>query len=226
MSSSTIEVVAYSPEWENRFKEFKDMIERALSGIELRVEHVGSTAVKGLWAKPKIDMDVVIPKGSFDAVKTRLEDIGYYHNGDQGIAGREVFKLPNELRAKKFNHALYVCVDGSRELARHIAFRDYLRANPSIRDEYSEVKRKAAEACNNDINLYMNGKGEFVTKQLERAIVLAGIVPEGATKTCPSCGQSIIGKFKIMYVGDGNKREGHSFTCSKCDTDDFVECSE
>lgn len=227
MNSATVEVVPYTSEWKLRFEDFKKRLEVSLEGIGVKVEHVGSTSVQGLWAKPKIDIDVEIPVGSFEEVKQRLASLGYYHNGDQGIKGREVFKLPRNLAAqayRHYRHALYICVAGSREFARHVAFRDYLRAHSAVRDAYSEVKRKAADICNNDIQAYMDAKGEFVTKTLEKALHWAGIAPADTTKSCSSCGQTMTGMFSIKYLGGGYKAEGYAFKCSKCDTDDFVEC--
>ena len=84
---------AYNEKWIADFIELRKYIAKALAGLDIFIEHIGSTAIPGLAAKPIIDIDVVFTNNtSFDEIKRRLESIGYYHNGNQGIPGREVFR--------------------------------------------------------------------------------------------------------------------------------------
>ena len=138
MVTKHVVVQAYEECWERDFLQIEKELREALGELALRIEHVGSTAVRGLSAKPVIDIDVVIKDYSqFDNVVTSLNQIGYHHEGDLGIAGREAFKYTGKEHLKK--HHLYVCPQDSPELKRHIAFRDYLRSHPEAVREYSRV---------------------------------------------------------------------------------------
>src|SRR5262245_51865013 len=99
-----------------------------LAGVAVTIEHVGSTAVPGLAAKPIIDMDVVIrSRSDLPAVITRLATLGYQHQGDLGIPDREAFRPPPGLPP----HHLYVCLAGCAALRNHITLRDHLRSHPA-----------------------------------------------------------------------------------------------
>ena len=87
----------YSPGWEENFQNIKAILVDALSGLRIGIEHVGSTAIPGLAAKPIIDIDIVFNAPiDFGPVKERLAGLGYFHNGDQGIPGREAFGVYQE----------------------------------------------------------------------------------------------------------------------------------
>ncbi len=103
----TIEVVPYNAAWADAFARIRAELLAALGDAALAVEHVGSTSVPGLWAKPIIDIDIVIREGMFDAVAERLNGVGYAHVGDQGIPGREAFKYAD--KPHLMPHHLYVC---------------------------------------------------------------------------------------------------------------------
>ena len=112
-------------------------------------------------AKPCIDIDVVIRDYSvFDDVVQRLNAIGYIHEGDLGIKGREAFKYSDKPHLTA--HHLYVCPQDSKELRRHITFRDFLRGNPEAVKRYSQVKETAAKLFPNDINKYIEYKSPCI----------------------------------------------------------------
>lgn len=131
----------------------------------LGIEHVGSTAVPGLMAKPILDIDIIIQDyNAFPAINRDLESLGYYHNGDQGVLHREAFKR-NDEKAPYFGseknwmlHHLYVCPEFSTELKRHIRFRDVLRSDRKIRDRYEKIKIDIAEKAGNDRRIYADIK--------------------------------------------------------------------
>jgi len=161
MKTKKIIVLPYDPAWESAFESIKAEIEAALGDLMLRTEHVGSTSVKGMSAKPCIDIDVVIRDYSvFDAVVQRLAAIGYIHEGDLGIKDREAFKYTDKLHLML--HHLYVCPQDSEELRRHTVFRDFLRGNPDAAQRYSRVKEKAAELYPNDIDGYIEYKSPCI----------------------------------------------------------------
>ena len=161
MSSKYIVVQPYDEAWKKDFEDIKAELMTVLDGLVLGIEHVGSTSVPGLFAKPIIDIDVVIEDPvCFEKVKTALETIGYLHEGDLGIPGREAFKYEGKDHLR--NHHLYVCSKDASELKRHISFRDYLRTHPESVEEYSRVKEEGAKLYPNDIDGYIAHKSPFI----------------------------------------------------------------
>lgn len=161
MQTKYIVVSPYDPKWVSDFAAIKREIEGALDDLILRIEHVGSTSVKGLSAKPIIDIDVVMKDYSvFDEIVTRLAKIGYQYEGDLGIRHREAFRYQDKLHLQK--HHLYVCPQFSEELHRHITFRDYLRTHAEAVQEYSEIKEKAAELFPENIEKYIEYKSSYI----------------------------------------------------------------
>jgi len=148
----------YQTKWAEDFQLLAEHLQAALAGLPIRIEHVGSTSVVGLAAKPIIDMDIVFPQAiSFDAVRIKLEATGYYHNGNQGIIDREVFKRLNTVAHSVFDsivHHLYVCPENSVELDRHLRFRDALKASAAARRAYEQLKLELAELAGQDRKLY------------------------------------------------------------------------
>jgi GrpB-like predicted nucleotidyltransferase (UPF0157 family) len=171
----------YNPEWKMLFLEIKDIIDSQLTGLIISVEHVGSTAVPGLAAKPIIDIDIVFKNDvDFSELTKKLKEIGYEHNGDQGISGREVFvrNLNTSIHSKldSIKHHLYACSEGNEELVRHILFRDFLCLNESARIEYQKLKLNLSEETNHDHKKYAKLKetraSSFINDILEKAIAL------------------------------------------------------
>jgi GrpB-like predicted nucleotidyltransferase (UPF0157 family) len=154
----------YDLTWPDRFAALAARLETALGDVMLRVEHVGSTAVPGLAAKPIIDLDVVIARVDFPEATRRLGRLGYVHEGDLGITGREAFRWPPDCE----RHHLYVVAEEAAELGRHLAFRDALRADPVLRDKYAALKRSLAVQHPDDIKAYTEGKTAFIIATLER----------------------------------------------------------
>ena len=123
----------------------------------LAIEHVGSTAIPELAAKPIIDVDIIYNETSdFHLIKKALETIGYYHNGNQGIPGRDVFKRTEgqDTVLDHINHHLYACKYDCNELHKHLHFRDYLRNHKDARLFYQQLKYEIAEEADNDKKVY------------------------------------------------------------------------
>ena len=161
MATRNIVVLPYDENWKKAFEDIKNELDVVLKDLVLSIEHVGSTSVEGLSAKPIIDIDVVIEDRSrLDDVITELGKIGYTHAGDQGIPGREAFKYDGKEHLMK--HHLYVCSKDASELKRHISFRDYLREHPEAVREYSRVKEEGARLFPHDIDSYIEHKSPFI----------------------------------------------------------------
>ena len=161
MRTKRVVVVPYDKAWKNAFEEIKTEIEAEIGDLIIGIEHVGSTSVEGMSAKPCIDMDVIIKDYSvFAAVVDGLKAIGYIHEGDLGIKGREAFKYSGKEHLQM--HHLYVCPKYSEELHRHVTFRDFLRSNPEAVKKYSLIKEKAAELFPNNIDGYIEYKSPCI----------------------------------------------------------------
>lgn len=163
MRTKKIIVVPYDEIWPEEFEKIRSVISMTLGDLALSIEHVGSTSVPGLWAKPIIDLDVVISDNSvLPKVIEKLKEIGYEYEGNLGIEGREAFKY--ESKPELMLHHLYVCPKDSPELKRHMTFRDYLRSHPDSVEEYSRVKQDGAKLYPEDIDSYLEYKGPVIEK--------------------------------------------------------------
>lgn len=168
----------YQKSWVEDFNDISKVIQEALIGLKVSIEHIGSTAIPNLAAKPIIDIDVVYDKKTdFDSIKRRLELIGYNHNGNQGIPNRDVFK--RHKKSDKYAvldaivHHLYVCPTLSEELQKHILFRDYLIAHEKARIQYQNLKFAIAEEAHQDRKKYAELKEvkarKFIMGIIEKA---------------------------------------------------------
>lgn len=163
MRTASVTVVPYNEAWKSDFEKIRNEIKNALGDLILGIEHVGSTSVEGLSAKPCIDIDLIIEDyGIFDAVACKLETIGYIHEGNLGIKDREAFHYSNKPHLQK--HHLYVCPQHSEELHRHITFRNFLRSHPEAAKKYGSVKETAAKLFPNDIDKYIEYKSPCIAE--------------------------------------------------------------
>ncbi len=154
-------VEPYDSQWPKAFQTIAGELQAALGEYAARIEHVGSTSVPGLAAKPVIDIDVVIADRSvFKVVKEKLRAIGYMHEGDLGIPGREAFCYTDKPHLQA--HHLYVCPQDSEALRNHLMFRDYLRAHPRAAERYGRIKLEAARLYPYDIDGYMAYKAPCI----------------------------------------------------------------
>ena len=166
MRTTKVVVLPYDEAWKSAFKKIKDEIEEAIGDLIIGIEHIGSTSVEGMSAKPCIDIDVIIEDYSvFHAVVARLKTIGYIHEGDLGIKNREAFKYSGKEHLQK--HHLYVCPKYSEELHRHITFRDYLRSNLAAVEKYGSTKETAAQLFPNDMDKYIEYKSPCIEELYE-----------------------------------------------------------
>lgn len=161
-------VVPYDPAWPEASARVRTRIAGVLGDLAVGIEHIGSTAVPGLDAKPIIDVDVVVrPDQDLAEVVERLAGLGYRHLGDLGIIGRQAFRAPAGDDLPR--HHLYVCPSGSAALSAHLILRDELRADAALAAEYGALKRELAERYRADRDAYAEGKTHFITGVLLRA---------------------------------------------------------
>ena len=161
MRTKKVTVLPYDGAWKSAFEDIRQELEQVLEDLILGIEHVGSTSVEGLSAKPCIDIDVIILDYSvFEAVVWRLKTIGYIHEGNLGIRDREAFCYTDKPHLMK--HHLYVCPWNSEELHRHLTFRNFLRNNPEAARKYGQVKETAARLFPDNIEKYMEYKSPCI----------------------------------------------------------------
>jgi GrpB-like predicted nucleotidyltransferase (UPF0157 family) len=179
-------VVPYDPRWPEVFGALRDRAGAALAGVAHVTEHVGSTAVPGLSAKPIVDLDVVVPDAAgVGPAVAALAAAGWEPEGDLGIAGREAFRPP----ADTVYHHLYVVVAGRPAHRDHVDLRDFLRTHPDEAARYGELKRRLAGLLETDRTAYADGKAEMITEFLRQARAQPPArVPAPAPATAPSSG--------------------------------------
>ena len=171
MKTKKVMVLPYDEAWKTAFEQIKEEISQALGDLAIAIEHVGSTSVEGMSAKPCIDLDVVIAEESLlGEVVDKLGAIGYIHEGDLGIPGREAFRYTEKPHLMK--HHLYVCPRDSEELRRRVTFREFLRANPKAAEKYSKTKETAAKLFPDDMDGYIAYKSPCIEALYEQCGLL------------------------------------------------------
>ncbi|WP_224273747.1 GrpB family protein [Nocardioides lacusdianchii] len=159
---SGVQVVEHSPRWADDFEAVAAVLREALADVRSAVvEHVGSTSVPGLAAKPILDVDVVVDPADVAAAVAALESIGYVHRGDLGVSGREAFHAPGPPRRN-----VYVCTAGTANVRNHLAVRDVLRSRDDLREAYAAAKLALAADPEMDIDTYIAGKSAVLQQVL------------------------------------------------------------
>jgi GrpB-like predicted nucleotidyltransferase (UPF0157 family) len=165
MAPITVRLVPYDGTWPLEFAAEADRIERACDELPIRLEHIGSTSIPGLAAKPVIDILAGRPSNvAGSAYVTAFKQIGYEHKGAYGIPGRNYFR-----KGTPRTHHVHLFSWSSELWRDHLLFRDYLRAHPEIAREYETIKRELAIMYLQDKEQYTDAKGPFVRSIVRRA---------------------------------------------------------
>jgi GrpB-like predicted nucleotidyltransferase (UPF0157 family) len=156
-----IVIVDYDPAWPRRFERERHRIQRALGDLAYRIEHIGSTSVPGLAAKPIVDLIVTVEDPAHESIVIAMQAAGY------------------ELRVREPEHRMFrtpgrdvhvhVWRDSDPEVARHLRFRDRLRESAEDRLAYEQLKRDLARRNWPDMNYYAEAKGELIAAIIDRA---------------------------------------------------------
>lgn len=156
-----VTVVPWDPAWTGQFDAIKADLERALAAVSVvAIEHVGSTSVQGLAAKPVIDVDVIVERRHLEAAIEALEAVGYSYRGDLGVPDRHSMAEPGGIRRN-----VYVTVDGCLALRNHLAVRETLRRNADLRARYAARKLELAEQ-HDLVDDYATAKSDIVQQIL------------------------------------------------------------
>lgn len=168
-----IEIVPYDNGWPARFLAEAACIRASMGRLALRIEHVGSTAVPGLAAKPVIDIQVSVASLETPGTYTEiLAHLGYSHIPLGPFD--TVYPFFQKPATHPGTHHIHLCVQGSEQESRHLAFRDYLRSHPAIAAEYGQIKRSLAAAHDGatleSCERYSLAKTPFVSAVLAHAM--------------------------------------------------------
>ena len=173
LPSGALLVVPHDPAWAGAFAAERTRLAAALGEVPARIEHVGSTAVPGLAAKPIIDILVGRPDGEdLEAYVRAFGGAGYLYRGEYGIPGRHYFVRGTG--AEPRTHHLHLVALGGELWRRSLAFRDHLRHTPECAAAYAALKRELAERHAGDRGAYTEAKAPFILAALEAAAAAAG----------------------------------------------------
>jgi NAD-dependent deacetylase len=161
-----ITIVDYDPAWSKLYEKERERIRKALSDVVVDIEHIGSTAVAGLAAKPVID--ILVGLRTLDLTNehvTTMKQLGYDYLGEFGLPGRLYFRKGGATST----HHVHAVESGGEQWSRHLAFRDYLRAHPDEAGRYAEAKRRLAVEVDHDWYEYVEHKNVFADQLFARA---------------------------------------------------------
>lgn len=168
-------VHSYNPLWSGEYNRIKLALKAHLTNFSTDIQHVGSTAVPSLAAKPILDIDIIIEdKLMLTGVSTKLGQVGYINRGDQGIPGRfafrqqSIFTPDSPERTKWMEHHLYVCLPDSLALKNHLLFRDALLTDKALCMQYAALKERLTGLNGISREQYTREKTEFILEVLRK----------------------------------------------------------
>lgn len=167
-----VRVVPPDPSWAKAYEAEAVRLRSALSELDVDLHHIGSTSITGIYAKPIIDILLVVRSlEELDSQSSAIRALGYEALGEFGIPARRYFRKNSSAGIR--THQVHAFERNSLGACRHLAFRDYMNSHSQFAHEYSSLKQRLARDFPTDIQAYMNGKDAFI-KQHE-ALALAWI---------------------------------------------------
>lgn len=164
LTRGRVELHPYAPDWPRHFEDEAAALRAALGADAAAVEHIGSTAVPGMPAKPVIDIAILLRDGiAPESCAVKLRAAGYAYEGEHGLPGRHFF-----VKGDPATHHVHVVSPGSRHWDRWIRFRELLRRDASVRERYGKLKRRLAAKFADDRNSYTAAKDPFIDNALRR----------------------------------------------------------
>jgi GrpB-like predicted nucleotidyltransferase (UPF0157 family) len=161
-----VKLEPYNYKWSKLFEKERELLSSQLKDLIVEIEHVGSTSVEGLFAKPIID--IAIGVSSLDVImklKEKVKELGYVEI-PVSLDGKHVFAKYKE---RKITHFLHVMIYNQNLWVDQISFRDYLRSTPDAKIEYTKLKEELVNKYPKDVISYTNKKKKFVDDILSRA---------------------------------------------------------
>jgi GrpB-like predicted nucleotidyltransferase (UPF0157 family) len=162
-----VELASHDPTWAAQAAAESERLAEAIGPTLIRIEHVGSTSIAGIRAKPTIDLQPIVSSlADLDARQPQVEALGYIWRGEFGIPGRRY--CIREQNGRRLFH-VHCHQHDSPEIARTLVFRDYLRANAEEARAYEMLKIACAAAHPDDTLAYSNAKGDWIRACITRA---------------------------------------------------------
>jgi len=172
-----VELLPHDPSWAGRARDESVLLHAALGDTVLAVHHVGSTAIPGIHAKPILDlMPVVRTLPALDARRGALEALGYAWWGELGLPGRRYCSKDDPHTGRR-RVQLHAYAEGAQDIARHLAFRDFLRRHPDVAAEYDREKLRCQCLHPLDSHAYGDCKSAWIREVEARALVAVATVP-------------------------------------------------
>jgi GrpB-like predicted nucleotidyltransferase (UPF0157 family) len=168
-SHFAIELVEHDVAWAEIAAREGERLRGALGDVLIEVLHIGSTAIPGIRAKPIVDLSPVVRSlDELDAKQSAVEALGYEWRGELGIARRRYCVLVDPANGRRISQ-LHCFASGDDEIARHVVFRDYMRAHRDEALGYEAEKLRARDLHPNDVNAYNEAKSAWIRERLARA---------------------------------------------------------
>ena len=163
LKKGVVELAPHNEQWHRIFAEEEARLRGAMGKFVVAIEHIGSTSICGIAAKPILDITAAVSdKASGEKCIAPLENTGYEYRGENGIAGRFYF-----VKGAPRTHHLHILLSESDEWRNHLFFRDYLRQNPAVAAEYNNLKKELAQKYGDDRGAYLDGKADYVERILK-----------------------------------------------------------
>jgi GrpB-like predicted nucleotidyltransferase (UPF0157 family) len=161
---------SHSPAWSTEFSRIKTELQAILKDLPvISIEHIGSTSVPGLVAKPILDVDIIVLPENLTSARSALTNAGYQDLGEMGVPGRVAFRQPVESRKREMRRNTYMLLEGCLSLRNHLDLKKTLLEDEALRTEYGDVKRRLVEGGVKDVDEYCRGKNEVIVRILEKA---------------------------------------------------------
>ena len=165
LGRGVVKLAPYTAEWKRLFEGEKALLQTVIGRYVLDIQHVGSTSIPGMLAKPI--MDICIAVAGFEEARVciqPIEQLGYEYRGEHGIPRRHYFEKGNPR-----THHIHMNEIDSRDWENQVLFRDYLIRHPGLAEEYATLKAELAQWYPTDREAYLDGKATFIERVLEMA---------------------------------------------------------
>lgn len=166
LKKGTVQLSNHNEQWNILFQEIKDELFEMIGKDIIDIQHIGSTAIIGIKAKPILDIAIAVEnKSNFDELKSKLESCDYEHRGDKGNNGGELFVkgLAPDIRTQH----LHIVEITDPQWQNYLAFRDFLNTHQEIAQEYEQLKIDLLEKFADDRSLYTASKQKFIERILQ-----------------------------------------------------------
>jgi GrpB-like predicted nucleotidyltransferase (UPF0157 family) len=171
--SERVIIAPYDPEWPDLFRELGARLRAALGDVALRIDHIGSTSIPGLAAKPIIDLQISVADFEpLDAFRLPIESVGFVWQADNPELTKRFFReKPGDRRTH-----IHVRRAGSFSQQFPLLFRDYMRTHPKDARAYAELKYRLADEFGENRHGYVEAKGPFIWATIAKADTWAQMI--------------------------------------------------